>query len=112
MGWPNRVDGSGRPSRPLFDYPARSLGPALAAGRLGAAWIYVVGPAVGAAIAVALTAALHGPPPADPKVDEAAQGDAAATDPGTRRRPAEPGVAVRGQGPAMTAVRNEPARGR
>jgi aquaporin Z len=39
--------------------PARSLGPALATGKLDDAWIYVVGPVLGMLLAVLLTAALH-----------------------------------------------------
>lgn len=40
--------------------PARSLGPDLLAGSLGSYWIYLVGPALGALLAVGLAAALHG----------------------------------------------------
>jgi aquaporin Z len=55
--------------------PARSLGPAIATGQLSDAWIYVVGPAVGAVVAVAIARLLHGPPPSgDSKPKEAAQG--------------------------------------
>ena len=54
--------------------PARSLGPALAAADLGGAWIYVVGPALGAALAVALTTFLHGPRDGDREAGEAARG--------------------------------------
>jgi aquaporin Z len=55
--------------------PARSLGPAIATGQLRDAWIYVVGPALGAVIAVGLARLLHGPPPrGDSKPKEAAQG--------------------------------------
>lgn len=55
--------------------PARSLGPAIATGQLADAWIYVVGPAVGAVLAVAVARLLHGPPPrGDSKPKEAAQG--------------------------------------
>ncbi len=53
--------------------PARSLGPAIATLRLGDAWIYVLGPALGALLAVALAWWLHGPPP-DPESREAAAG--------------------------------------
>lgn len=52
--------------------PARSLGPAVALGRLSSYWIYLVGPALGAIIAVAVTAVLRGP--ADPDEQHAAQG--------------------------------------
>ena len=56
--------------------PARALGPALVTGDLGNAWIYVVGPTIGAVGAVALTLFLHGPTGRDdPKAEEAARGD-------------------------------------
>jgi aquaporin Z len=42
--------------------PARSLGPDIVRADLTAAWIYVVGPIVGAAVAVAVSWMLHGPP--------------------------------------------------
>ncbi len=42
--------------------PARSLGPALVSGELSQAWIYVVGPVVGAIAAVALAWVLKGAP--------------------------------------------------
>jgi aquaporin Z len=54
--------------------PARSLGPAIVAGELSVAWIYVVGPFLGAAAAVALTRFLHGPTDGDDKTTEAARG--------------------------------------
>ncbi len=54
--------------------PARSLGPAIVTLDLGDAWIYVVGPVIGAVVAVVLTYALHGPPD-DAKQVEAATGD-------------------------------------
>jgi aquaporin Z len=54
--------------------PARSFAPALVAGDLGHLWIYLVGPIVGAALAVALTRFLHGPTETDAKAAEAAQG--------------------------------------
>lgn len=41
--------------------PARAFGPALALGRLGDLWIYVLGAAVGAAIAVCIDRYLRGP---------------------------------------------------
>jgi aquaporin Z len=41
--------------------PARSLGPAIIAGNLDFQWIYIAGPAVGSAIAVALAWVLRGP---------------------------------------------------
>lgn len=40
--------------------PARSLGPALVSGALGSSWVYVVGPLLGACVAVLLTWAYHG----------------------------------------------------
>jgi aquaporin Z len=55
--------------------PARSLGPALATGSLGDAWIYVLGPALGALVAVGMESIIHGPAPRDGKQQEAAQGD-------------------------------------
>ncbi|TAM87528.1 hypothetical protein EPN42_11320 [bacterium] len=42
--------------------PARSLGPMIAAGELGCAWIYLVGPLVGGALAAGCTWLLFGPP--------------------------------------------------
>jgi MIP family channel proteins len=42
--------------------PARSFGPAVFAGQLGAWWIYAVGAALGAAIAVPVARLIHGPP--------------------------------------------------
>jgi aquaporin Z len=54
--------------------PARSLGPAIVASDLRDAWIYVVGPVLGAIAAVVLTTVLHGS--ADPagEAGEAARG--------------------------------------
>ena len=46
--------------------PARSLAPALASGDLTALWVYVVAPLVGAAVAVALYAGVHGRPDGPP----------------------------------------------
>jgi aquaporin Z len=54
--------------------PARSLGPALVGGELGHVWIYVLGPVIGAGLAVALTRFLHGRTERDEKAAEAAQG--------------------------------------
>jgi aquaporin Z len=55
--------------------PARSIGPALATGRLEDLWIFVVGPIVGALLAVGLATALHGPVPSEPEQVEAATGE-------------------------------------
>src|SRR5437763_611687 len=41
--------------------PARSLGPAIMAGALSGAWVYVAGPVAGASLAVLLARLLHGP---------------------------------------------------
>lgn len=54
--------------------PARSLGPALVAQTGDGQWIYLVGPLLGAAAAVALAWLLHGPP--RPPEAVAAAGDA------------------------------------
>jgi aquaporin Z len=54
--------------------PARSFGPAVAAMNLADLWIYWLGPAIGALLAVGLTRALHGPPPRDGDAADAAQG--------------------------------------
>ena len=40
--------------------PARSLGPAIVAHQLSHAWVYAVGPILGASLAVALTFTLRG----------------------------------------------------
>jgi aquaporin Z len=54
--------------------PARSFAPALVAGDLGNVWIYVVGPSIGALLAVLVTRILHGSKAADPTAADAAQG--------------------------------------
>jgi aquaporin Z len=54
--------------------PARSIGPAIAAGSLGDVWIYVVGPVIGALAAVIVTALLHGSTEHDGQAKEAAEG--------------------------------------
>ncbi|HZQ35071.1 MAG TPA: aquaporin [Dehalococcoidia bacterium] len=53
--------------------PARSLGPMIVDADLHDAWIYFVGPFTGAALAVVLTWALHGPQ--KPGEDAASSGD-------------------------------------
>lgn len=53
--------------------PARSLGPALVAGRLSEQWIYVAGPAVGSVLAVLFMAFVHRKK--DPEEKKAAAGD-------------------------------------
>lgn len=53
--------------------PARSLGPFLVTGQLGDAWIYLIGPFVGALLAVGMAWLLRGD--TNPKAQKAAQGD-------------------------------------
>jgi aquaporin Z len=53
---------------------ARSAGPAIVNGELSDLWIYLVGPAVGAVIAVGMARLLHGPAPDGSKPREAAMG--------------------------------------
>ena len=53
--------------------PARSFGPALLAGRMDTLWIYVLGPMLGMAAAVAVTFVIHGRPSGEE--EEAAQGE-------------------------------------
>jgi hypothetical protein len=65
--------------------PARSLGPALVAGQLRDLPIYVLGPTLGACLAVLLTRYLHGEKRLDVEAEEAARGS-------------------RGGGPAATAT--------
>jgi len=94
--------------------PARSLGPALVAGDLRAAWIYVAGPVVGGLIAVALAWALRGPGSA--AADVAAQG-AKDQGPAPWRRTALTGARGRGQAEEESGNRSPgdhpelPARG-
>ena len=45
--------------------PARALGPDVALGNLGTWWIYLIGPSIGAVIAVAVAYVLRGPATAD-----------------------------------------------
>ena len=54
--------------------PARSLGPALVSGQLSDVWIYVIGPFLGAALAVAVNLVVHGSTENDPRARQAAQG--------------------------------------
>ena len=56
--------------------PVRSLGPAIASGRLEDVWIYVLGPLVGMLAAVARMLLLHGTRDGDRRAREAAQGEA------------------------------------
>lgn len=57
--------------------PARSLGPAIVAGDLSSLWIYVVGPAIGATLAVLGTFLIHGGAAStDERARAAAEGDA------------------------------------
>ncbi len=56
--------------------PARSAGPALVTGDVGDLWIYVLGPLIGASLAVVLMRFLHGrAPDADGTAEEAARGE-------------------------------------
>ena len=54
--------------------PARSIGPALVAGRIEDLWIYVIGPLLGATLATGIVRLLHGGTQPDGKDKEAAQG--------------------------------------
>ena len=53
--------------------PVRSLGPALVGGHLANLWIYLVGPTVGALLAVGIAYILRGPGGDEPAI-RAAQG--------------------------------------
>lgn len=56
--------------------PARSAGPALVTGDVGNLWIYILGPLIGASLAVVLMRFLHGrQPEADATAEEAARGE-------------------------------------
>jgi len=55
--------------------PARSIGPAVVAGDVGNVWIYIVGPVIGAVVAVGLLRIVHGLPHEDQGPREAAQGE-------------------------------------
>ncbi len=54
--------------------PARSLAPDLVLGDLSHLWVYLVGPAAGAFVAVAIARVLRGPGGGDPQASRAAQG--------------------------------------
>jgi len=54
--------------------PARSAGPALVNGDVSSLWIYLVGPVLGALVAVAVERLVHGPTPAGQQPREAAIG--------------------------------------
>ena len=66
--------------------PARSIGPALVAGRMDAAWIYILGPLLGATVAVSIDTLLHGAGRTDPQTMDAAQGDGASAPAVSERR--------------------------
>jgi aquaporin Z len=51
--------------------PVRSLGPAIVAGQLGDAWVYVAGPFVGMLLAVVGTTLVHGSPDGGAQVEAA-----------------------------------------
>jgi aquaporin Z len=53
--------------------PARSFGPAIVSGHAGNLWMYVIGPLIGATLAVLISAALH--PHRDRGEREAAEGE-------------------------------------
>jgi aquaporin Z len=55
--------------------PVRTLAPALVAGEANDVWIYLLGPALGGLIAVAVNLFLHGPHASDTKTKDAAQGE-------------------------------------
>ena len=55
--------------------PARSIAPAVMTGQVGSLWIYMVGPAIGATLAVVLAWFLHGDTETDAKATEAARGE-------------------------------------
>ena len=60
--------------------PARSFGPDLVLGNFSHFWIYLLGPLVGAAAAVALARLLRGPGGRDPVASRAAQGQPDSSD--------------------------------
>jgi MIP family channel proteins len=56
--------------------PARSLGPAVVTGQISDLWIYVIGPFLGAALALLVNAVLHRSTDDDPEARRAARGEA------------------------------------
>jgi aquaporin Z len=55
--------------------PARSIGPAVLTGTLDHLWIYLLGPVLGACLAVAFTRFIHGHTETDREAADAAQGE-------------------------------------
>jgi aquaporin Z len=64
--------------------PARSIAPAVMTGQVGSLWIYMVGPAIGATLAVVLAWFLHGDTETDAKATEAARGESVPGETGRR----------------------------
>ncbi|MFJ9949759.1 MIP/aquaporin family protein [Kitasatospora sp. NPDC091207] len=76
--------------------PARSLAPVLAGGHGGPLWIYLLGPLLGAALAVPFARVLRGPPSTE--ATHAAQGRPDMTEQGGERPP-DPAAGPGGSGP-------------